>query len=146
MFNFIVSFTICRVIFIMTCNISHKIQMERDNMQIQTFSLGPIGTNCYIVYTNDKCLIFDPGAEPDTVTSFLIEHNLEPVAILLTHAHFDHIGAVDPIKKKLNIDVYVHEQEQLWLEDPMLNRSGFYFGESGGITTAKPDQLIDVGS
>lgn len=112
-------------------------------MNIHTLPLGPIGTNCYIVSHEGKALIFDPGAEVETIEKFLTDNRLEPLAILLTHAHFDHIGAVDSLRKTYEIDVYLHEKEEKWLEDPTLNRSVFFFGEAGAIRTAKPDVLIE---
>lgn len=114
-------------------------------MQLKILSLGPIGTNCYIVSKNNECLIFDPGAQPEIVNEYITENNLKPIAILLTHAHFDHIGAVDELRKKYNIDVYLHEAESDWLEDPHLNRSSLFFGEANAIKTDKPDKYITVG-
>lgn len=114
-------------------------------MEIKTLSLGPIGTNCYIVSKNDECLIFDPGAEPEKIEKYITEQKLTPQAIMLTHAHFDHIGAVDAIRKRYNIDVYLHKEEQDWLEQAELNRSILFFGEAAAVRTAKPDHLIDIG-
>lgn len=114
-------------------------------MEIKTLPLGPIGTNCYIVSKNDECLIFDPGAEPEKIEEYLTEQKLTPKAIMLTHAHFDHIGAVDTIRKRYNIDVYLHKEEHDWLEKAELNRSILFFGEAAAVRTAKPDHLIDIG-
>jgi hydroxyacylglutathione hydrolase len=86
--------------------------------------LGIMQTNCYIAEnTEGACLIFDPGSEAKKLISWLKEKNLKPVAILLTHAHFDHIGAVDEVREAFHIPVYVHENERNWLSDPMLNGS-----------------------
>lgn len=114
-------------------------------MEIKTLSLGPIGTNCYIVSKQGKCLIFDPGAEPEVVVQYVSEKNLQPLAIFLTHAHFDHIGAVDALRKRYEIDVYLHEAERDWLEKAELNRSIIFFGEAGAVRTAAPDHLIHIG-
>lgn len=114
-------------------------------MEIKVLSLGPIGTNCYIVSKNNECLLFDPGAQPEIVVEYLTEHNLKPIAILLTHAHFDHIGAVDELRKKYNVDVYLHEVEKDWLENPHLNRSALFYGEINAIKTDKPDHFISTG-
>lgn len=114
-------------------------------MKVETLSLGPIGTNCYIVRKGDECLIFDPGAQAERIEQYVTENKLKPQAILLTHAHFDHIGAVDAIRKKYEIDVYLHAAESDWLEKPELNRSVLFFGEAGAVRTAKPDHLIEVG-
>lgn len=114
-------------------------------MKIKGMSLGPLGTNCYIVYDGNEALIFDPGGDMEQIIGFLNDHDLEPLAIMLTHAHFDHIGAVDGLRKHFGIDVYLHDEESTWLEDPMLNRSGVYFGEDA-IQTAPPEQSVQVGN
>lgn len=114
-------------------------------MQVKILPLGPIGTNCYIVSKANECLIFDPGAEAEKVVDYLSANDLKPLAIMLTHAHFDHIGAVDALRKQYDIEVYLHEAEEDWLEDPSLNRSLLFFGEAGAIRTASPDQLIEIG-
>lgn len=119
---------------------------ECNKMKVETLSLGPIGTNCYIVSKNKECLIFDPGAQPEVIEKYIADNELEPKAILLTHAHFDHIGAVDAIRKQYGIEVYLHAAESDWLEKPELNRSVLFFGEAGAVRTAKPDHLIDVGT
>lgn len=115
-------------------------------MNIETLSLGALGTNCYIISKNEKCLIVDPGGDAEIIIQYLTEHHLEPEAILLTHAHFDHIGAVDDLRKKYQLPVYLHENEKDWLQNPNLNRSTSFFGEHGAITTAAPDHLLKEGT
>jgi len=96
-------------------------------MKWQQFPLGALQTNCYIVEgSNRSCLIVDPGDEGKKLTNLLNTRKLKPIAILLTHAHFDHIGAVDLIRNHYNIPVYVHKQEENWLGDPALNGSEFF--------------------
>lgn len=94
---------------------------------IRTYPLGFIQTNCYIVSnTKKQCLIFDPGGESEKLISALHRLNLKPLAILLTHAHFDHIGAVDDVRDAFNIPVYIHTVEKKWLLDPSKNGSAKY--------------------
>ncbi|MGG3469990.1 MBL fold metallo-hydrolase [Neobacillus pocheonensis] len=96
-------------------------------MKWQQIPLGSIQTNCYIVENPDKsCLIFDPGGEAKKLINLLTRRALKPVAILLTHAHFDHIGAVNEVRDSYEIPVYVHKQEEKWLGDPALNGSQFF--------------------
>lgn len=114
-------------------------------MQVHSFSLGPLGTNCYIVSHQGSCLIFDPSGEPEVIKNFIEEENLTPQAILLTHAHFDHIGALHDLRYTYNVDVYLHANEKNWLETPNLNRSNAFFGDSGSITTEAPDKLLTEG-
>lgn len=114
-------------------------------MKIESLSLGELGTNCHIVYKNQACLIFDPSGDSDVIIHFLKENKLDPKAILLTHAHFDHIGALDTLRHKYALDVYLHKNEADWLENPALNRSAVYFGETGAIRTKQPEQVIQEG-
>ncbi|KMJ60102.1 hypothetical protein AB685_04495 [Bacillus sp. LL01] len=103
--------------------------------------LGPLQTNAYLLINDKKeCIIFDPGSEGDAFNSYLEEKGLKPLAILLTHAHFDHIGAVDSVRSHWNIPVYVHKKEKNWLTDPSLNGSQFF--QLGPITANQADRLI----
>ena len=96
-------------------------------LKINQMELGPIQTNCYIISNDAKeCLIFDPGEEADKIIAFLQKKQLTPIAILLTHAHFDHIGAVDALREKYEIPAYLHKLEKDWLSKPNLNGSGKY--------------------
>lgn len=109
-------------------------------MKIKRLSLGPLGTNCYIIYKGKEALIIDPGEEAEKIIHFLQGKELRPHAILLTHAHFDHIGAVEEVRYHYNIDVYLHENEENWLEDPSLNGSIKYPIKQ--IKTKKPEQKL----
>jgi len=117
--------------------------MEVFMMQIKQMSLGPLGTNCYILYNQKEAVIIDPGGNANQVTSFLKEEGLTPQAILLTHAHFDHIGAVDELRSYFNIDVHLHENEADWLTDPNLNGSHRFVGAE--ISTNRPEHFLTPG-
>ena len=82
-------------------------------LNIETYPLGAYQTNCYIVYDDNSpdCIVIDPGYEPDTVLLAIkgIKKNL--AAILLTHGHFDHVGAVKILAADTDCDVYIHENE-----------------------------------
>lgn len=96
-------------------------------LKITTYPLGPIQTNCYLIQnTDDQCLIVDPGEEGARIISIVERAGLTPVAILLTHGHFDHIGAVDAVRDAFRIPVYIHEIEKDTLTDPVLNGSMRY--------------------
>ncbi|MCG7345139.1 MBL fold metallo-hydrolase [Sporosarcina sp. ACRSL] len=96
-------------------------------LEIHTYPLGPIQTNCYVIVNREKeCLVIDPGEEGDRIIAEIEGMNSKPVAILLTHAHFDHIGAVDRVRNHFDIPVYIHEAEQEWLGNPDLNGSSKY--------------------
>ncbi|WP_422850982.1 MBL fold metallo-hydrolase [Bacillus haynesii] len=111
-------------------------------MKWRRMPLGPIQTNAYILSNDDgTCLIFDPGSESGKLNAYIKEKGLKPLAVLLTHAHFDHIGAVDNVRKEWNIPVYVHKNEAEWLTDPSLNGSALLTGQT--ITAEKADHLIE---
>ncbi|MFE8695450.1 MBL fold metallo-hydrolase [Cytobacillus sp. FJAT-53684] len=106
-------------------------------MEWHQLPLGPLQTNCYILSKEDNtCLIFDPGEESGKLRRFIEQKQLKPLAIILTHAHFDHIGAVDDTRDEYNIPVYIHEKEADWLLDPALNGSHFF--EMGKLVRGKP--------
>ncbi|MEW9500413.1 MBL fold metallo-hydrolase [Jeotgalibacillus marinus] len=106
--------------------------------------LGPLQTNAYIVYNDEQnCLIIDPGEEETKLRQFIEQKKLTPTAIILTHAHFDHIGAVDPIRDHYKIPVYVHEEEKKWLSDSSKNGSSFFQGIQP-ITARDADYLYDT--
>lgn len=106
-------------------------------INVRSYSLGPVQTNCYIVSNKNKeCLIFDPGEEADRIIKAIRSNNLKPLAIFLTHAHFDHIGAVDAVRKAFNGPLWIHEKEVSWLGDPTKNGSSKY--------AALPDYIVDA--
>lgn len=72
-------------------------------MIVKKIEVGPLDTNCYILIKNNKCLIIDPGDDEEKIKNAVGEN--KPLAILVTHYHFDHIGALDGIKKYYNVNV-----------------------------------------
>lgn len=97
-------------------------------MKWKQLTLGPIQTNGYILFDekNRQAIVIDPGADGDRIIQTIDAVDTQPLAILLTHAHFDHIGAVDQLREKYRIPVYLHEQEADWLTDPEKNGSAFF--------------------
>ncbi|MFW9697795.1 MBL fold metallo-hydrolase, partial [Vibrio parahaemolyticus] len=73
-------------------------------MHVYQLTVGPVQEHPYfIVKDNKDTLIIDPGDQVETIEQLIAENQLNPVAILLTHAHFDHIGAVEDIRERYNI-------------------------------------------
>lgn len=101
------------------------------------YPLGPLQTNCYVIERPDTgaCVVIDPGAPETVLLERVKELNVE--AILLTHAHFDHIGGVEELRKLKQCPVYLHEAEADWLTDPEKNGSTRW-PEVGGPFTASP--------
>ena len=80
-------------------------------MEIVTIKTGYLEENCYLIKNNNDCLIIDPGDEADKIIEKI--QNMNVVAIMITHNHFDHIGAVDELLKKYNIPIYTkHELKE----------------------------------
>lgn len=84
------------------------------SLVVKNMVLGMIMTNCYIAYDNvvKEAFIVDPADSADEIQLKITELGVKPVAILLTHGHFDHIGAVDELRDKYKIKVYVYEDEK----------------------------------
>lgn len=83
-------------------------------MQIRRLTLGPLQSNCYVTAGSeaDEAVVIDPGAEPETIASALEEWGARPAALLLTHAHLDHIGAVSALKKRFDAPIYLHPADR----------------------------------
>ncbi len=85
-------------------------------------SVGPIAANCYIVPgEGGGCALIDPGGDAPRILRVLEEKALTPRAILLTHGHFDHIGAVGEIKDRYACPLIVGKGDEELLEDPSLS-------------------------
>ena len=82
-------------------------------LKIHTLPLGLYQTNCYIVHNEGsrRCIVIDPGYEANTILNRTALLGLEIEAILLTHGHFDHVGAVRQIAADTDCQVYLHENE-----------------------------------
>lgn len=96
-------------------------------MKIITTALGPVQANCYLLIQDGHALVIDPGSDFQNLDRLLEEEKADLDAILLTHAHFDHIGGIDSILKNHDVDVYVNPYEVQFLNDPDLNGSNTFF-------------------
>ncbi|OYD07875.1 metal-binding protein [Paludifilum halophilum] len=103
-------------------------------------------TNCYLIYHGEtrEALVVDPGTGPEEVLDRLKELELNVQAILLTHAHFDHIGGLESVREKTGAPVYVHREEADWLESPDLNGSGLFPGLDP-VRCGRAEHLLEGG-
>lgn len=94
-------------------------------MEIQTFILGELQTNCYlsIDQNTNKCLIIDPADEANYISEQILRRNLKPVAILATHGHFDHILAANELQMAFNIPFYIHPKDLFLIKNLQKNAS-----------------------
>lgn len=90
-------------------------------MDIKTVKVGILQTNCYILSKNGKAIIIDPGAKAERILTAIGDQKV--VAILLTHAHFDHIGAINDLLAHFTCPIYLNEEDEPLMKDPQLNYS-----------------------
>ena len=107
----------------------------RSPMIIREITVGPIGTCCYLILNEEQnaCVLIDPGAEPERIRKAVGSSRLS--AILLTHGHFDHIGAVDALMDPETV-LYLHSLDHPMLSDPSLNGSRLFLGSSVRIASS----------
>ncbi len=72
-------------------------------MKIECIKVGALETNCYIISKNPKIIIIDPGDDFLKIDQYI---NNDLIAVLITHNHFDHVGALEQIKEKYKVSVY----------------------------------------
>lgn len=98
-----------------------------DTKTIECFTVGPIGTNCYLLLDEEtkEAFLVDPGDEAEYLISELNRREVRPRAVLLTHGHFDHVLAVSAVKEAYpGAEVLMGERERPMAENEDLN-SGF---------------------
>lgn len=97
-------------------------------MKIQKLVLGQLGTNCYVI-GDKKVAVVDPGANAEGIIKFLEKEGLELDKILVTHGHFDHVGALCALKRLTGAKVYMHRDDIPMLGN-MEKSLGFMIGET----------------
>jgi glyoxylase-like metal-dependent hydrolase (beta-lactamase superfamily II) len=111
-------------------------------MKIDTFILGAYETNCYILRESETakdCLIIDVGLEPGRLIDFFRQNKLNPVAIVLTHGHIDHIAGVAALRTEFPaIKVYIHKLDADMLTEANSNLSAMM----GAAFSTEPADLF----
>ncbi len=91
-------------------------------MAIKIFSIGPLETNCYVIYNDEPtasdkaALVVDPGGDPSPVIEFLKNKNLELAGIYITHLHFDHLYGVADLHAATNAPVFAPADDAFLLD------------------------------
>lgn len=114
-------------------------------MKVLSFPTGPYATNMYIICCKDipDAVIVDPGAKSlEMILKTVQEHSLKPIAIWLTHSHWDHIVDAAKIKKEFSLPIYMHEEDRGNLEKPGSDGVPMAVPVFEGTT---PDHLIKDG-
>ncbi len=115
-------------------------------MKIDRLILGEFQTNCYVVRRDESatdCLIVDAGLDAGDLIRFIKQHELHPVAVVLTHGHADHIVGLAALRQSFpEVTTYIHKLDADMLADPEANLSAF----AGLAFTAEPaDVLLEEG-
>lgn len=100
-------------------------------MQIKIQPMGPYQTNCYIVTVDGKDFIIDPGMG---ATKWVLDNVTNPVAILNTHGHFDHVWSNAEVQQELNLPIYCPKGDVFMLTNDPLNQ---------GTPPSEPDFIIE---
>ena len=92
-------------------------------MEIKVIRLGHIAVNCYMISSDKAAIVIDPGFSATVVENFLLENADKEKIILLTHAHFDHIGGAADLRDVTDTDIAIGEKENFALSDTEYNLS-----------------------
>ena len=104
-------------------------------MLVAGFPAGSFQTNCYVVApaAGGACIVVDPGQDAvEPLEELLAEHRLTPVAVLLTHGHFDHTFSVAPVCDGHDVPAWIHPDDREMLADPMKGLSAQATAMFGG--------------
>jgi len=112
--------------------------------KIKTIPTGEFQENCYFYDLGEgKCFVIDPGCDAEYLISELKDEGLSPTAILLTHAHFDHISAVKQLVDAFDIPVYLHPDDIPLYTSPMNCMPPSYPPQNRPDTVSWDDWSID---
>lgn len=94
-------------------------------IKIEQYVVGMVQTNCYVAFNTKtkEAIIIDPADQAEKIQEKITEKGIRPVAILLTHGHFDHIMAVETLASVYKVPVYAHTEESDILKNSSLNLS-----------------------
>ena len=113
-------------------------------LAVDMYSLGPVGTNCYVVRAErgaSECVVVDPGWDAAQLRLELARTGATCAAILLTHTHFDHIGAVADLADAAGAPVFVSPDAVGALESPLTPPGVAIRGYSGAATIGGGETL-----
>jgi hydroxyacylglutathione hydrolase len=118
---------------------------------IEGRAMGAMGANCYIFSCPEtkKAAVVDPGADAKRLQRWILEKGYEVEYILLTHGHFDHIGAVDELREFTKAKVAIHEADAAMLTDGQKNLSSFVgpaFSLKAADVILKDGEVLTVGN
>lgn len=100
-------------------------------MNIKTLPVGQLETNCYVVVNEQRleCVVIDPGDESNTILDYIEDNKLKCCAIMLTHGHYDHVGAVMEIMEQTGCEMYINPRDEGY--EPGMSGMKFKMPEGG---------------
>jgi len=117
-------------------------------MKVKTFILGPLQTSSYVAYNSTNAIIIDAGGEPEIMVKFIKQKQLNPIYLVNTHGHIDHIMGNPQIKKAFpNIKLLIHPADAPMLRESKYNLStelGFEFSSPEADQLVKEDDVISL--
>ena len=121
------------------------------NLEIQSLIVGPLQTNCYFLAdkTTKAVAIIDPGGDAQRILRHIRDNALQVSAVLLTHGHYDHIGALGELYNHLQCPLRIHAEDEAMLRDPVMNLSHFLgcpMEFDGKVEPIAEGDSIEIGS
>ncbi len=126
-------------------------------MLVVGFPAGPVQTNCWVLAPGPRseAVIVDPGMESrEGIAAIVAQHHLRPVAVILTHGHFDHMWSVTPVANGYQIPAWIHPGDRHMLTDPLAGVSAQTraamrhlvggFVEPGDVRELADGTLLDI--
>lgn len=113
--------------------------------KISQVVVGMYQTNCYIIQSNGHVCIIDPGKKADRIALAIDEGDVVD-AIVLTHGHFDHIGAVDDLVKQYHCPVYINRDDEILLKDTTLNTANGFTATVASAVTYLQEGAMKIGN
>lgn len=105
-------------------------------MNIQSFQLGTLQTNCYFIIENKNCIVIDPADSADFILEKIQRENLQLTSLIATHGHFDHILAVGEIQLSIDVPFFINT-EDMFLIKRMNETAEYFLGFNPGSITPK---------
>ena len=112
-------------------------------LSVKTLPVGDLEANCYLVSDGNKCIIIDPGDDADFITETIASEKLTPIAIVLTHGHFDHVLGCLELKLNFNIPILLHEKDKKIYTSA--NQSAKHWLKKNTLKVPPIDQFIKEG-
>lgn len=108
---------------------------------------GPLAENCYLLWEGANAWIIDPGADPEKIEAEVTARALNPLAIVLTHGHFDHLGALDALLRRWpDLPVVMRSEERDWaFTHPANQYPPFYFHQQVPVSLVEAGETFACG-